>query len=383
MTLSPQQLAHIKQNIVALASTHGFQDARVSDCDTGDYFTRFTQWVEDGYHGEMSYLERNQELRQYPEQLHPNTCRIISFRFDYLPEHAQFADTLKDNQRANVSRYALGRDYHKILRKKLNQVCQQLQKQLETNFKLEHRVFVDSAPVLETAFAEKSGLGWKGKHTLIINKEAGSWFFLGEIFINIPLEIDQPVEDLCGQCNACISLCPTNAILESNKVDATRCISYLTIENKQAIPQELRPLMGNRIYGCDDCQLACPWNRFSNTNQHQDFSARHSLDNISLIELWSWSEQEFLDNFQGSPIRRIGYQSWLRNLAVALGNSQYSEEIVRILTTKKVDANEMVIEHIDWAINQLKSNKQNIASIQKNQTRKLINCVVRMMPRDA
>jgi len=385
MSLTLTDLKQIKEKIRQLALLSGFQDARVSDCNTGEYFDRFQQWVTDKYHGDMSFLERNHELRQRPEALHSGTVRVISFRYDYLPEDPQFSQTLKDPQRANISRYALGRDYHKTLRKKLSRLCSELQKQVESSFEIDHRVFVDSAPVLETAFAEKSGLGWKGKHTLIITEDAGSWFFLAEVFINIPLPIDTPVANQCGNCVACINLCPTGAIHSENKVDATKCISYLTIENKGEIPVELRPLLGNHIYGCDDCQLACPWNRFSKNSLDDDFNPRHSLDNISLLNLWSWTEDDFLNNFQGSPIRRIGYQSWLRNLAVAIGNSEYTSDTVKLLLEKKGAANTMVTTHIDWAIEQMrqKTKSGGLLKPTNQKTTKLINCINSMLPRDA
>lgn len=382
MPLTDQQLEQTKQTAVRLAKEHGFQDLRVSDTDTGGYFERFKQWVDDGYHGCMSFLERNQELRQNPAELHPNTCRVLSLRFDYLNNNASFTTPLKDKSLANISRYALGRDYHKLMRKRLQRVIEDLRSTLEKDCDIDYRVLVDSAPVLETAFAEKSGLGWKGKHTLILNKDAGSWFFLGEIFINLPLPIDEPVEDLCGSCSSCINLCPTDAIIDDKKIDARRCISYLTIENQEAIPIELRPLMGNRIYGCDDCQLACPYNRFANHTNIEDFSARHDLHKVSLATLWSWDEPTFLNNFQGSPIRRIGYQNWLRNLAVAIGNSN-QHEMIEPLKAKYEEANEMVREHIDWAVQQL-TNPENIdRTATDKKTQKLIHCVTVMLPDDA
>ena len=382
MPLTDQQLEQIKQTAVKLAKQHGFQDLRVSDTDTSGYFERFKQWVDEGYHGCMSFLERNQELRQNPDQLHPNTCRVLSLRFDYLNNNASFTTPLKDKTLANISRYALGRDYHKLMRKRLQRVIEDLKSTLEADWDIDYRVLVDSAPVLETAFAEKSGLGWKGKHTLILNKDAGSWFFLGEIFINLPLPVDEPVDDLCGSCSSCINLCPTDAIIDEKKIDARRCISYLTIENQEAIPVELRPLMGNRIYGCDDCQLACPFNRFANHTSIEDFSARHDLHKVSLATLWSWDEQTFLENFQGSPIRRIGYQNWLRNLAVAIGNSK-QPEMIKPLKAKYKEANDMVREHIDWAIDQL-TNPGNIdRTASDKKTQKLIHCVTVMLPDDA
>ena len=382
MSLSQSQLQLIKTSIREKALAHGFQDLRVSDTTTGEYFTRFKSWVDRGLHGDMSFLERNQSLRESPEALHPNTVRVLSLRYDYLPPEANFSSSLKDKNSAYVSRYALGRDYHKLIRKKLNALVTDLTESVNLNTEIDYRVLVDSAPVLETAFAEKSGLGWKGKHTLVINENAGSWFFLGEIFINLPLPTDPPVKDQCGSCSACINLCPTDAILDNGEVDARRCISYLTIENKNEIPVELRPLLGNRIYGCDDCQLACPWNRQANITHEKDFLPRNQLDNSSLLSLWSLSEKEFLERFSGSPIRRIGFQSWLRNLAVAIGNSQ-NQELISHLENKKEEANEMVLEHIEWAIEQLQRPANEIVMSGEKKTQKLIRTIEAMLPRDA
>ena len=372
-------LRNIKQLVSKLALDHGFQQVTIADIDTADYFPKFKQWVDEGNHGEMSFLERNQSLRQNPNELHPGTCRVLSFRYNYLPEGSGFVRVLQDQELANVSRYALGRDYHKLMRKKLQKIANSI---VEFCDDIEYRVFVDSAPVLETSFADKSGLGWKGKHTLIINKNAGSWFFLGEIFINIPLEIDPPVKDECGNCTSCINLCPTGAIVAPYKVDARKCISYLTIENQSSIPIELRSLMGNKIYGCDDCQLACPWNRYSSNTTDKDFQARNNLDNISLLELFNWSENEFSQKLEGSPIRRIGYQNWLRNIAVALGNGLSNQETIRALEEKKSIANPMVVEHIDWAIEQLEQGHDKAPSTNEKNT-KLINSVNKMMPQNA
>ena len=372
-------LIALKQRIKQLALDFGFQQISVANIDTSDFFPEFKQWVADGYHADMSYLERNQHLRQNPEELHPDTCRVISLRYNYLPDSAKFTQVLEDPTRANISRYALGRDYHKLIRKKLQKLASSISELCDD---FEYRVFVDSAPVLETSFANKSGLGWKGKHTLIINKDAGSWFFLGEIFINLELEIDNPVKNECGKCTSCINLCPTGAIIAPYKVDARKCISYLTIENQTTIPVELRAKMGNRIYGCDDCQLACPWNRFSATTEDNAFTARNGLDSASLLSLWLWSEHDFYKKLEGSPIRRIGYQNWLRNIAVALGNGESSPAILKALADKKSLANSMVTEHINWAINQLKNRPRKSSEV-SNQTTRLIRTINKMMPRDA
>lgn len=373
--------AQIKHRIIELADEQGFQQARVTDIETAPYYEKFEQWVDEGLHGSMSYLARNLELRKYPEQLHPNSCRVVSFRYNYLPQNAGFSNVLKNQNLANISRYALGRDYHKLIRKKLQSIGKAIS-ELEPS--VDFRVFVDSAPVLETSFAEKSGIGWKGKHTLTINEDAGSWFFLGEIFINLPLEIDEPVENRCGQCTSCISLCPTGAIVAPYKVDANRCISYLTIENSGAIPIEFRKLLGNRIYGCDDCQLACPWNRFSQLTRDLDFTPRHQLNSQTLVSLFSWTNDEFNQNLRGNPIRRIGYDSWLRNIAVALGNAPYSELIIELLGHKLENSTEMVREHIEWAIEEQESkrNQVNVVTV-STKTDKLIRTVNKMLPRDA
>jgi len=372
-------LTELKQSIKILAGEFGFQQISIANIDTSEFFPDFKQWVSDGYHGGMSFLERNQSLRQNPDELHPDTCRIISLRYNYLPDSAKFAQVLEDPTRANISRYALGRDYHKLIRKKLQKLASSISELCDS---FEYRVFVDSAPVLETSFANKSGLGWKGKHTLIINRDAGSWFFLGEIFINLELEVDEPVENECGKCTSCINLCPTGAIIAPYKVDATKCISYLTIENQSAIPIDLRTKMGNRIYGCDDCQLACPWNRFSATTEDKAFTSQNGLDSVSLLSLWMWTEQDFYKKLEGSPIRRIGYQNWLRNIAVALGNGEYSSATLKALEEKKLHANSMVSEHIEWAISQLKNRSENSKQI-STQTTKLIRSIKKMMPRDA
>ncbi|MDH5433004.1 MAG: tRNA epoxyqueuosine(34) reductase QueG [Gammaproteobacteria bacterium] len=380
MTTEKLELRKIKKNICKIAEQYGFQDARVSDTATDKYMPAYKEWIAKGYHGDMYFLEENQKLREFPEKLHPDTTRIISLRYDYLSDKANFLLPLKDPNLANISRYALGRDYHKIMRKKLQRIASDIETMISQSFQLNYRVFVDSAPVLETLFAEKSGLGWKGKHSLIINKDAGSWFFLGEIFINLPLEVDEQVEDLCGSCTACINLCPTNAIIKGKQIDATRCISYLTIENKGAIPENLRDLMGNRIYGCDDCQLACPWNRYSNLSNDPSFNPKHNLQNISLLELFQWNENDFLKNFEGSPIRRIGFEKWQRNLAVALGNSEADDQKIAVLKSKIGNISEMVDQHILWALEKLNSkDKRSISDKQK----KLINCVTNMLPRDA
>ncbi len=292
--------------------------------------------------------------RTRPAELVPNTVRVISVRLDYLPPHAKDSwEVIKDSEQAFISRYALGRDYHKVLRQKLQTLCDKIQTET-TDF--EYRVFTDSAPILEVALAEKAGLGWRGKHTLLLNKNHGSWFFLGEIYTNLPLVVDAPATNHCGSCIACIDICPTQAIVAPYEVDARKCISYLTIELKTAIPVEFRKQIGNRVYGCDDCQLVCPWNKFAQVSQVPDFYVRNGLDDISLIDCFSWTEAEFKEKMAGSAIYRIGYKQWLRNIAVGLGNARTSEAVINALNARKNDADFLVREHVEWALMQHQGN---------------------------
>lgn len=331
------------------AKEFGFADCRISDGQLQDYEPRLDDWLEAGFHGEMDYMQRHGHKRTRPAELLPGTLRVISVRMDYLPGNAASMDqNLEDSERAYVSRYALGRDYHKMMRMRLKRLSEKLQEHVG---EMGYRVFVDSAPVLEKALAERAGLGWIGKHSNLINRSGGSWFFLGEIYTDLPLTPDHlPHRNHCGACNACIDACPTAAIVAPYKVDARRCISYLTIELRESIPVELRPLMGNRIYGCDDCQLVCPWNRFAADTAEDDFQPRHKLDQATLLELFDWTEEEFLRRTEGSAIRRIGYRCWLRNIAVALGNATPSPDIVQALHTRAEDSDEMVVEHVLWAL---------------------------------
>jgi len=327
----------------------GFQQAGIRDIEVGEHEAHLNNWLSKGFHGEMEYMQRHGTLRSRPPELHPGTIRVISVRMDYLPESAGDVEALlKESSKGVVSRYALGRDYHKMMRKRLQKLAKQIEQQTGP---FGYRVFVDSAPVLEKALAEKAGLGWIGKHANLINKQAGSWFFLGEIYTDLPLPIDEPVKNHCGDCRKCIDICPTQAIVAPYTVDARRCISYLTIELHGSIPEELRPLMGNRIYGCDDCQLVCPWNRFASPTEEMDFAPRHGLDAPELIELFQWSEEQFLKRTEGSPIRRIGHQSWLRNIAVALGNAATSEAVVDALQSRAHHESGVVREHVEWALN--------------------------------
>ena len=335
--------------IKAQGKVLGFQQVGISDIELSSASAHLQQWLANHYHGEMEYMARNTELRHHPDQLLPGTLTIISARMDYLVETLDADAVMQNPELGFISRYALGRDYHKLLRKRLQKLADYIGV-IAGEFGC--RVFTDSAPVLEKAIAEKAGLGWIGKHSNLLNREAGSWFFLGEILTTLPLPTDQPVTPHCGNCIACIDLCPTRAIVAPYQVDARRCISYLTIELRSAIPVELRPLMGNRIYGCDDCQLVCPWNRFASYTAEQDFLPRNGLAAPQLLELFSWSEEQFLLRLEGSPIRRIGHECWLRNIAVALGNGPKTAAVIAALQEKAQHPSELVREHAQWALAQ-------------------------------
>ena len=334
----------------------GFQQIAITDTDLSQHSPHLQNWLRDNFHGEMAYMADHGAMRWTPEELLPGTLRVISVRMDYLPGSDNPQKILDDPERAYISRYALGRDYHKVMRKKLAALAERINKIAGPhNF----RALVDSAPVLERGLAQKAGLGWIGKNTMLINSKAGSWFFLGEIYTNLPLPIDPPqITEHCGSCSACIDICPTQAIVAPHRVDARRCISYLTIELKGSIPEEFRRAIGNRIYGCDDCQLVCPWNKFSEESNEPDFAIRHSLDNISLVDAFMWSEEEFLDKTAGSPIRRIGYERWLRNIAVALGNAPRDEKILNALVIRRKHSSALVREHVEWAIKQYQIDKR-------------------------
>ncbi|GHF87176.1 tRNA epoxyqueuosine(34) reductase QueG [Thalassotalea marina] len=377
-TINYQELA---EKIKCWGQELGFADIGISDIDLSEHKDDFTSWLKNNYHGDMEYMSRHEEMRFHPEQLVPGTLRVISVRMDYLPTDAKFAATLKNKNKAYVSRYALGRDYHKLMRKRLKQLGEKIKLHCDT---LEYRPFVDSAPILERPLAEKAGLGWTGKHSLILSKEAGSWFFLGELLVNIPLPVDAPVAHQCGSCVACIKICPTQAIVEPYVVDARKCISYLTIENRASIPEQYRALIGNRVYGCDDCQLICPWNKFAKLSVESDFQARQQLDDTSLLTLFHWSEKEFLSKTEGSPIRRIGFECWQRNIAVAIGNGDYSEQALTSLTSALNKVSPMVDEHIQWAIEQLKAKQQLIdVSLNERLTARLVRSIEKGLPRDA
>ncbi len=326
----------------------GFQSIGISDTALDDAEAHLLEWLACGHHGEMDYMAKHGLKRSRPAELVPGTLRVISVCMDYYPPNAKDAwEVLQDGSKAFISRYALGRDYHKVLRNRLEKLAQKIRTEAgDFNF----RVFTDSAPVMEVELAQRAHLGWRGKHTLLLSREHGSWFFLGEIYTDLPLPADMPAENHCGTCQRCIEICPTQAIIAPYQLDARRCISYLTIELKGSIPLALRPLIGNRIYGCDDCQLVCPWNRFAHNSLEADFAARHGLDDIALTTLFAWDEAIFKDKFSGSAIYHIGHEQWLRNIAVALGNAPRNEEILTALQARVQDPSMLVREHVEWAL---------------------------------
>lgn len=331
----------------------GFQQLGISDIELREHQVYLQKWLDNQFHGEMDFMQKHGLKRSRPEELHQGTLSVISVRMDYLPEYsAPIKDILANPNKGYISRYALGRDYHKKIRKLLDQLAKKIKAEIQPD--LNYRVFTDSAPVLERALAEKADLGWIGKNTCLINTKAGSWFFLGEIFSNIPFSSDHNDNNHfhCGSCMACIDICPTKAIVAPFKLDARKCISYLTIEHKGSIPEVFRKAIGNRIYGCDDCQLICPWNKFAQFTLETDFEPRHQLDQQDLLDLLSWDENEFLNKTEGSAIRRIGYPQWIRNIAVALGNSPRDKKIIKALKAKQTEfsLNTMVKEHIEWAL---------------------------------
>ncbi|MCG6965669.1 MAG: tRNA epoxyqueuosine(34) reductase QueG [Chromatiaceae bacterium] len=325
----------------------GFQQVGICDTDLGETAQHLQRWLARGFHGEMAFMQQHGSKRTQPAELVPGTLRIVSVRMDYLPDEPDPRAILDDPAQAFISRYALGRDYHKVMRRRLQRLADRIASQVGP---FGYRAFVDSAPVMEKAIAAKAGLGWIGKHSNLLNRDAGSWFFLGELYTDLPLPVDTPVPEHCGDCQACIDCCPTRAIVAPYQVDARRCISYLTIELKGPIPEQLRPLLGNRIFGCDDCQQVCPWNRFAIPTPEQDFLPRHGLDAATLLELFGWSETQFLQRTEGSAIRRIGYSRWLRNIAVALGNAGRDPAIGEALQRRLDFPDPMVREHVAWAL---------------------------------
>jgi len=353
--LTKKDLSLLAEQIKLWSSELGFSSIGITDIDLSQDQRYLEKWLEKDYHGEMKYMEKHGKKRSQPAELVEGTKRIISLSMNYLPENYNGLELLKEDKKAFVSGYARGRDYHKIMRSRLKKLVSKI----KVHSSHENRVFVDSAPVLEKALAQKAGLGWIGKNTLLLNKNAGSYFFLGEIYTDLELPIDEPeIVNHCGSCTSCMDVCPTKAFEGPNQLDARKCISYLTIEYKGSIKEELRPMMGNRIFGCDDCQIFCPWNKFLKITDEADFKPRHNLDDIDLSNLFMWSEEEFLKKTQGSPIRRAGYESWLRNIAIALGNAESSVEVLRALHSKKDDPSEIVKEHVNWAIDQHKNKEK-------------------------
>ena len=344
------EMTLLKSKVVSWCSELGFQQTGITNIDLSQAESRLNDWLRANFHGSMDYMERHGKKRSRPEELVPGTLRVISVRMDYLPEPQEEArQRLDDGSSAYISRYALGRDYHKVLRSRLRALAQRIEDNVG---EFGYRVFVDSAPVLEKALAEKACIGWVGKHTNLIDRDAGSWFFLGELYTDLPLPVDAHEESHCGTCTACIDVCPTKAIVAPYTLDARRCISYLTIENKGAIPVEFRKDLGNRIYGCDDCQLFCPWNKFAKLTTEEDFAPRHGLDTAELTDLFLWNEATWLKKMEGSAIRRIGFERWIRNIAVALGNADTTPEVIAALKTRRQDDSPMVVEHVEWALEQ-------------------------------
>ena len=344
----PIDLSAAKSELAAQARALGFAKLGVTGVEIPADEQHLLRWLEAGFHGEMDYMQRHGTRRSRPAELVPGTVRVISVRMDYWPSEARQADEVLDQPGLGyVSRYALGRDYHKIMRRALARLAESLAARIGP---FGYRVCVDSAPVLEKALAREAGLGWIGKHTNLLARDAGSWFFLGEILTDLPLPLDAAATAHCGSCQACIPACPTAAIIAPYRLDARRCISYLTIEHRSAIPVELRAQLGNRIYGCDDCQLVCPWNKFARTAAHPDFKVRHGLDAPRLPDLFGWTEAQFDERLRGSAIYRIGFERWSRNIAVALGNAPTSEEVLTALNARRLDPSELVREHVAWAL---------------------------------
>ncbi|TOQ76956.1 tRNA epoxyqueuosine(34) reductase QueG [Vibrio parahaemolyticus] len=372
-----EQLA---QQIKVWGKELGFQKVGICDVDLSEHEAALQKWLDAGYHGSMDWMARHGMMRARPNELLPGTVRVISVRMDYLPPEAKFASNLANKNHAYISRYALGRDYHKLVRKQLNKLGKLIEEEVG---QFGYRPFVDSAPILERPLAQKAGLGWTGKHSLILDKECGSWFFLGELLIDLPLPVDTPSVDQCEKCRACITSCPTQAIVEDKVVDARRCISYLTIEFDGVIPEEFRKPMGNRIYGCDDCQLVCPWNRYADVTKQEDFHRRESFHHPDLVELFQWDEATFLKNMEGSAIRRIGHEQWLRNISVALGNAEYSQRVIDALNAR-LGESKLLDEHIEWALTQQLNHIPSVdAEPIETKKKRLIRIVEKGLPRDA
>jgi epoxyqueuosine reductase len=360
--------SQLARDIVTWGHELGFAELGIADTELSVEEAHLEAWLDAGRHGEMDYMARHAARRARPSEMVPGTIRVITARLDYLPRRAQDPElVLADSRKAYISRYALGRDYHKVMRQRLQRLVDRIGETVPSSVgasdtslgansvpdaiaNYRYRVFTDSAPVLEVALAAKAGLGWRGKHTLLLTRDAGSFFFLGEIYTDLPLPITRSVTAHCGTCRACLDVCPTGAIVAPYELDARRCISYLTIELKGSIPENLRALIGNRVYGCDDCQLVCPWNKYAQPSDATDFEVRNGLDDADLTELFAWTESDFNVRLEGSAIRRIGFERWLRNLAVGLGNASYSEQVVDALSSRRDDASSLVREHVAWAL---------------------------------
>ena len=340
--------AALARRVRELAHGFGFQRCGITGIELGEDEAYLRDWLANGLYGSMEWMARHGEKRSRPDDLVPGTLRVISVGLDYgRRDDAEAWETLADGERAYVARYALGRDYHKLMRQRLQKLADRIAEEVGP---FGHRVFVDSAPVLERALARNAGLGWIGKHTCLIDKEGGSWFFLGEIYVDLPLPVDEPATAHCGTCVRCIDVCPTRAIVAPHRLDARRCIAYLTIEHEGSIDEELRPLIGNRIFGCDDCQLVCPWNKFAKRSDEPDFRARNNLDETTLADLFGWDEEEFLQRTEGTAIRRSGHERWLRNIAITLGNAPSTPEVVAALQSRRDSSNAVVREHVEWAL---------------------------------
>lgn len=351
-------MARLTNLIKQWCTEQGFQQTGVTHTDLGEHEVHLNEWLANGFSGEMHYMSEHGSKRSRPAELITDTQRAVSVRLDYLSETVSPEKLIASDQHGYIARYTLGRDYHKVIRQKLKRVWKQIESYLADHQlpSASGRVFTDSAPILEKAIAQQAGIGWIGKNTLVMNETAGSWFFLGEIFTNLPLDIDQPTASQhCGSCSSCIDICPTDAIVAPYQLDARKCISYLTIEYRGVIDEALRAPMGNRIFGCDDCQVFCPWNKFSSFTSETDFQPRHNLAEPELLELFSWSEGDFLAKTEGSAIRRTGYEGWQRNIAIALGNSEYSSKTIQALQNKLVGASDLVAEHVQWALDQQQS----------------------------
>lgn len=381
--IPPEVLRKLAEQIKVWGQELGFAQIGICDTDLTAEEPKLQQWLDNDYHGEMGYMANHGMMRARPHELHPGTRRVISARMNYLPPNAGFATNLKDPNLGYISRYAGGRDYHKMIRNRLKKLGDRVEAELKLmGFSQPNsRPFVDSAPILERPLADKAGLGWTGKHSLLLNSDAGSWFFLGELFIDLPLPVDVPVKADCNTCVACIKSCPTNAIVEPYIVDGRRCISYLTIELQGAIPVEFRQAIGNRIYGCDDCQLVCPVNSQAPITNEQDFHTREPLQQPELLSLFAWSEKEFLKLTEGSAIRRIGHKRWLRNIAIALGNAPTNASIITALESRKLseEVDEVVSEHIDWALEQQHAKQAELS----RKTQRVIRTVEKGLARDA